>query len=527
MLVGAGVVGSVILIVPHARPRAKQEPSTVQSKGQSLYIQNCAGCHGNDGRGDGPAAKYLNPKPRDFSTGLFKLTSTPQSELPTDEDLLRTITNGMPGSAMPSWELLSDPDRREVVTYIKTLVKFYDEDEQKWINRYEMGDVAKPVAIPEETQRSLESTARGKLAFRKAECFKCHGNDGRGDGQQAASLKDTLGFPIRPRDFTAGIFKGGNEPKDIFKRISTGLNGTPMPAHDQALTVAERWDLVHFILSLGRPGAQEMAKQTRRNITVHKMPPSTDWSNPKGAAWDRVPDLYIALMPLWWREHRTEGLLVKAAHDGTNIYIRIAWEDATMNNTAVRSEDFRDGVAIQFARTPDAPFIAMGAGVEDVNIWLWKAERNGGPEALAEVETQYPNYDVLDYPEMQDWKPGTANASKRRLRDMGPKFAAGWAAGNPVSDPNVKSPVENLAAHGFSTLTHLKSAMEHVSGKGLHATGSWTVVMSRPIAAADTTEAALDPGRHIPVAFAVWDGDAGDRNGQKSITIWHDLEIQR
>ena len=120
------------------RPPQANKTETPLERGKRVYEQNCAGCHGNEGPRERPGLPYIYPRPRDFSAGFFKLTSTPQGSLPTDEDLLRTITNGMPGSAMPSWELLSESDRRDAAAYVKTLVRFFDEDEKKWVNRFEL-----------------------------------------------------------------------------------------------------------------------------------------------------------------------------------------------------------------------------------------------------------------------------------------------------------------------------------------------------------------------------------------------------
>src|SRR5205814_8265680 len=91
----------------------------------SVYDHACAWCHGKDGRGDGPAAfsigKYRAPRPRDFTRGRFELRSTASGELPTDEDLLRTLERGIPG-AMPSFRGLTAGERRLAITAIK---RFY------------------------------------------------------------------------------------------------------------------------------------------------------------------------------------------------------------------------------------------------------------------------------------------------------------------------------------------------------------------------------------------------------------------
>src|SRR3990172_9228985 len=71
--------------------------------GKSIYDARCAPCHGLDGHGDGAAAALLNPRPRDFTSGTFKFRSTETGILPTDEDLVLTVKNGLHGTSMPDW----------------------------------------------------------------------------------------------------------------------------------------------------------------------------------------------------------------------------------------------------------------------------------------------------------------------------------------------------------------------------------------------------------------------------------------
>src|SRR5262249_8371441 len=69
--------------------------------GARVYAQRCAVCHGPDGRGNGPAAPSLVPRPRDFTLGLFKYKSTPAGQPPNDNDLRQVVANGLQASAMP------------------------------------------------------------------------------------------------------------------------------------------------------------------------------------------------------------------------------------------------------------------------------------------------------------------------------------------------------------------------------------------------------------------------------------------
>src|SRR5262245_33179305 len=104
--------------------------------GKAVYEQHCAACHGSNGNGNGPAAVWLFPKPRNFSAGLFKIQSTPPGTLPTDDDLFQTITRGMPGSSMPSFTYLSEQQRRDVVQYVKYLTAETDASGKR-LNRFD------------------------------------------------------------------------------------------------------------------------------------------------------------------------------------------------------------------------------------------------------------------------------------------------------------------------------------------------------------------------------------------------------
>src|SRR5580765_1585133 len=136
--------------------------------GQNLYQQHCAACHGVKGEGDGPAAVWLYPKPRRFTSGLFKIKSTPAGFLPTDEDLFQTVTRGMPGSSMPSFTYLNEQERRDVVQFVKTLTAYVD-PEGKRINYFEeaiaKGMVGTPIQVPPEPPLTVQALALGQEVY--------------------------------------------------------------------------------------------------------------------------------------------------------------------------------------------------------------------------------------------------------------------------------------------------------------------------------------------------------------------------
>ncbi|HKC99815.1 MAG TPA: cytochrome c, partial [Methylomirabilota bacterium] len=157
--------------------------------GKAVYQLKCIGCHGEKGDGKGPAAELLMPKPRDFTTGIYKIRTT-ANKVPSDQDLFRIITDGMPGTSMPSWAVLPDRDRWNLVAYIKAFAA----DKFK--------EAPKKLDLPKEVSSSAESIKRGKEMFEAIECNKCHGTEGRADGPSRAELKDEWGHPIPPANLT-------------------------------------------------------------------------------------------------------------------------------------------------------------------------------------------------------------------------------------------------------------------------------------------------------------------------------------
>src|SRR2546430_9266324 len=102
------------------------------AKGKTVYVKWCAGCHGEDGKGDGPAAAYMLPRPRDFTGAVYQVRTTMNGQLPTDGDLMRSIDDGLFGTAMPGWKTrLSDAERRDVLAYLKTFSSFFADTTQR------------------------------------------------------------------------------------------------------------------------------------------------------------------------------------------------------------------------------------------------------------------------------------------------------------------------------------------------------------------------------------------------------------
>ncbi len=226
----------------HAQVTAPAAEPAAADAGRTIYRSKCIECHGESGRGDGPAATFMTPRPRDFTSGKYKIKSTPESSVPTDDDLIRSVKVGLPGSTMPGWEdLLSDTDVRAVVGYIKTMSPRF------------AGAAPQPIPIPAGQPATPESLAHGAKLYEKLQCTGCHGTDGRGAGAIAGDFEDDWGQPLVAADLTEPwTFHGGATPRDIYMRLRTGLPGTPMPSFAEAATEAETWDVANYVASLGR-----------------------------------------------------------------------------------------------------------------------------------------------------------------------------------------------------------------------------------------------------------------------------------
>lgn len=257
-----------------ARAALKLDDETL-AKGSELFRRNCLQCHGLTGDGRGHTAGWINPHPRDFRKGMFKFTSSSQRQGPARkarrEDLLRTVRQGIEGTAMPSFGLLPEDDLEALVSYVihlslrgeseayaifqrgddksvddavadglESFVGFWRETEKNLIK-----PPAYPVPEGDDSLRAASIT-RGFEFFAK-NCLSCHENYGRRDVYKY----DAWGTIVRPADLTLGNYRGGRRPLDLYWRIHSGINGSQMPATvPSAMNENQVWDVVNFVQAL-------------------------------------------------------------------------------------------------------------------------------------------------------------------------------------------------------------------------------------------------------------------------------------
>lgn len=229
--------------------------------------------------------------------------------------------------------------------------------------------------------------------------------------------------------------------------------------------------------------------------------------------WDEVPALDVALsaqqsVPPMGGRRLT--ITARAVNDGENVYVEVEWPDPQADRSVGATEDFTDAVAVQFPASgaTQVPAFCMGDPTASVNIWQWRAAWQADIVRgfQGDEGTLHPDGYVDMYPFEGD-----------------DTFLTGRAAGNPFSVLERTSPVDNLVATGNGSLT--ADPTPRVEGWGQWRDGVWRVVFARPLTVGREGNVELAEDDYTDVAFAVWDGQAEERNGRKSVASFVALDV--
>lgn len=434
-------------------------PAGDTDAGRPIYEARCAGCHGVEGDGNGPAAGLLDPRPRDFRRGLYKVRTTGSGELPTDEDLLHIIGSGMPGTAMPGWGgILTSQEQRAVIAYIKTFSR-----------RFGRGDPPQSLVLSKAIPSSPESIDRGReLYFGDLECFKCHGQEGRGDGPSALELEDDYGFPIRPANLTKGWnFRGGHSPQDIARTFLTGLMGTPMPSYEGQISEKDIWHLANFVHSLS-PKQKPEVKAVLRARRVDGPLPTT----PQDPDWSQAEEFYYPLVGQVMKAPRNftpalDTVSVKALYSNEELALLLIWDDRG-ENRSVDGDKTMDALSVQFPEQipqgSSRPFFVEGQPGRPVNLWYWRADK-GAPE--------------------------------------------------------------EMNAEGVGTARPQEPSSQDLTGQAVYQDGQWRLVVKRKLITHDSEkDIQFEENRFIPIAFSAWDGQRGEEGTLRAVSAWYVLFLE-
>ena len=323
-----------------------------------------------------------------------------------------------------------------------------------------------------------------------------------------------------------------------------------------------------FLLVLGL-GPVPSGGATLEAVTVAgeiPIDPSDPFWSPHGPTQGKVQ--VIDLIPQMitnpmWPNPSTKWVAVQATTNGKEIAIRLEWIDGTRNDIMVQSQQYKDQAAIMFPvdQVAAVPSFTMGGEGERVNIWQWKAIWNkegagsGDNTMMQDLEDQYqymamgsgsyyiyePDGQLSMKEELKPNQPGSKDKRNKTGQHTGGAgdisqrhsyvdygmgksegvFNPGRATHNILSDNTLRhSPVEDLNAEGFSTLT--TQANQDVEGSGNWSNNRWVVVFKRTLTTDDSNDTQFTEGK-TPIAFAVWNGSNKERNGQKGVTHFHEL----
>ncbi len=428
--------------------------------GKKVYETRCQYCHGPNGKGDGPGAAAMSPRPRDFTSGAFKIRTTESGDAPTDADLVAIVSTGMPGTTMPAWRgILNDTEIKQVVSYIKTFdTKLFDPKSPP-----------KPLPLPANAPSpSPASIDHGKALYQENQCWKCHGQEGRGDGPSAFDMKDKLGNKIFPADLTKPWnFRGGATAQDIFRTLSTGLTGTPMPSYADAIEKEnDRWDLVNYVKSLS-------PTEKRPEVKAVFLAKRVDGALPTDAnsdLWKQTNRFFFPLVGQLVSEPRLftpaiDSAFAQALYNDNEIAFLISWDDRAEDKKA----NADDGLVIQFPNViPTAlekPYFILGDANHPVNLWQWRAS---------------------------------------------------------------SGKIEEANATGMNSITVQKAESQSLQSTVTFKDGRYQMVVKRALTTNDRdNDIQFAVSKFIPIVLSAWDGSNGEGGAKRSVSSWYSLYLEQ
>jgi mono/diheme cytochrome c family protein len=480
-----------------------------RESGKRLYQKYCSQCHGDKGDGEGYATPHLYPRPRDFTTGKFKVRTTPNGALPTHQDLVNIIRRGMPYTSMPAWPNLSDQDVTNLAYFITTFSADFSSKD----------NVPQPVPLPSAPSMTDQSIELGKKLYVDTGCVKCHGTLGRGDGSSASTLKDDSDHPIRAANLAQSwTFRGGSSREDIFRTMSTGFNGTPMPSFSDALTPEQRWAITDFIVSLSGsdgPGYTNLVVARHVQTPIDLAKGTAIFTSAPAA---RFPIIGQIMEPGRAFHPPTTSVTVQAIYDAESVALLVRWHDMSAQKTGTNGPSLPvpPEEEEQAAGAPAATDSVFGAAEVAPSPAGAAQPAPADPFAEQAAPADQPS-EFSDAVSIQI--PSQAITGARK-----PYFIFGDAQ-NSVDlwffDLAGAAPLQ-FTGKGSASLA--PSDAKDLTGVASYDQGEWSVIFKRPRRPA--SGAAFTPGEFVPIAFSVWDGLSRERGNRRGLSLWYALYVE-
>lgn len=498
-----------------------------QEQIRKMYVQHCAACHGLGEKGDGPAAVWLFPQPRNFVDSSFRFAATGGSRTEVIAGLENTISKGIPRSAMPGFQGVLGEE------YIAGLAHYVLDLQQA---KSGGGIKIEPLHLGERPPTTSGLVQRGATLYKNLGCVTCHGQDGSGEGLASKGMVDSLGRPIVAADFRQGLYKSGGEPVQLARTIVHGVPGTPMNGYQGVLVKTHKdggrdatdvWALVAYIQSFAGKGQQE-GVSSGGLVKLHEFNDVKLLENPAHPAWLGIEPVTIRLQPLWRRDHAPTVLEVRAVHVDGQIAMCLDWNDSTMDLVKAQGK-FSDAVAMMLSLGDEVPALPMGVSIPGfkaqapVNIWHWQSHLQAAADASDVPSDSKQNHGDSLHIFKRAPHPAT-DAPAQNKDHVLPEYRTAAQAQNVLTEMKGYPALESNAI-GFGTLKLQPAESQKLYAAALWTNGHWRVVLSRPWSPHDENDVQLEGRTRIPVAFAVWDGSNGDRAGKKLVSGWHWLVV--
>ncbi len=483
--------------------------------GRVLYNEFCSQCHGENGDGQGYATPYLNPQPRDFTLGVYKIRATPSGALPTDEDMHKQIRQGMPYTSMIGWPDFSDEEVTNIIYHLKTFTANFED-----LYYYDP-----PIDIADPPAYTAASVELGREVYFRMECNKCHGEEGRGDGGSTPTLKDDAGNSIRSVDMTKRwVYRGGPTREDIYRTFSTGMNGTPMPSYDESLKEDERWQLVDFIYSLGESDEPNYSDR----LFAASIEDDIDMAQGE-ALFEQAQSAYFPLVGQIMEPGRAfhpaaNGIEVKAVHNGREIAFLVKWNDMRADISGTNSPALElpaefgegglldEGGASEDQESAEAYFFGEADDEEEESDDFFFGTEDDEEAGGAIEESAFSDAVAIQFP--------SAPPQGIRL----PHFIFGDLA-NPVDiwfADLAQDQAQRFVGRGSQSVT--ENDVEGLVMDATYENGEWRVIFKQPL----RSDAGLsfEEEQWVPVAFSVWDGWNQERGNNRALTSWFYLYVE-
>lgn len=270
----------------------------------------------------------------------------------------------------------------------------------------------------------------------------------------------------------------------------------------------------------------EVAVTSAEDLVVVKIGHELVTDDPYAVDWWAAPYVEVELNPQQMArptlaESSVGTLRVQGLTDGTHIAWRVSWSDPSPDGNVDVSR-FTDGVAIEFPLDEDA-LPMMGDEEASVQILSWKALWQKDIDVgFQDVQDVHPNFWSDLYWFAEGEFPYPVPAAFENPTAM--QWFVAHQAGNPMAAFSRRQPVQELVAKGWSTLTIQPYSV--ATGRGVWVRDSWAVVFRRPMTTDDPLDYQFALGTEGQIAFAVWDGAAGNVGGRKHWSDWVDFRIE-